>query len=159
MSPRRGGGRGGRARGEWAADGGAPVAGTRTRPRGSPGQHARLWGNKSLLLHPASSTASGVLDFRCFSPPNGMARQIRTRGVRSHFISSFQSQRLRTSLGLNAQARKSQLPTLYSEFVVVGSALVCKALSTASSMARGARAAEGDARVAGTRTRPRGSPG
>ena len=37
------------ARGAGAAEGGARVAGTRTRPRGSPGQHARLWASKRCL--------------------------------------------------------------------------------------------------------------
>ena len=64
------------------------VAGTRTRPRGSPGQHARLWASKSRLLQPASGTDSGGPDFRGVSPPNGIHRWIRTRGVRNHFIST-----------------------------------------------------------------------
>jgi len=85
---RRGGGSGGRARGEGAVEGGARVAGTRTRPRGSPGQHARLWASKSRLLQPASGADSGGPDFRGFSPPNGIHRKIRTRGVRNHFIST-----------------------------------------------------------------------
>ena len=85
---RRGGGSGGRARGEGAVEGGARVAGTRTRPRGSPGQHARLWASKSRLLQPASGTASGGPDFRGFSAPHGIHRWIRIRGVRYHFIST-----------------------------------------------------------------------
>ena len=35
------------------------MAGTRTRPRGNLGQHARLWASKSRFLQPPSSTASG----------------------------------------------------------------------------------------------------
>ena len=64
------------------------MAGTRTRPRGSPGQHARLWASKSRLLQPASGTASGGPDFRGFSAPHGIRRWIRTRGVRYHVIST-----------------------------------------------------------------------
>jgi len=69
-------------------EGGARVAGTRTRPRGSPGQHARLWASKSRLLQPASGTASGGPDFRGFSAPHGIHRWIRIRGVRYHVIST-----------------------------------------------------------------------
>jgi hypothetical protein len=76
------------ARGAGAVEGGARVAGTRTRPRGSPGQHARLWASKSRLLQPASGTASGGPDFRGFSAPHGIHRWIRIRGVRYHVIST-----------------------------------------------------------------------
>ena len=76
------------ARGAGAVEGGARVAGTRTRPRGSPGQHARLWASKSRLLQPASGTASGGPDFRGFSAPHGIHRKIRIRGVRYHVIST-----------------------------------------------------------------------
>ena len=40
------------------------MAGTQTRPRGSPGQHARLWASKRRLLLPPFCTASGGPDFR-----------------------------------------------------------------------------------------------
>ena len=45
------------ARGAGAAEGGARVAGTRNRPRGSPGQHARLWASKRRRLQPPSCSA------------------------------------------------------------------------------------------------------
>ena len=76
------------ARGAAAAEGGARVAGTRTRPRGSPGQHARLWASKRRLLQPPSCTASGGPDFRGVTAPNGIHRWIRIRVVRNHLIST-----------------------------------------------------------------------
>ena len=136
------------------------MAGTRTRPRGSPGQHARLWASKRRLLQPPSCTASGGPDFRgvystqrhpSMDPDKGRPESPHQHpGIRI---------RPRSSPGLNAEVRNSQLPPLYAAFVEVGSALACKALPTGSSMARGAWAAEEEVRVAGTRTRPRGSPG
>jgi hypothetical protein len=62
------------------------VAGTRIRPRDSPGQHARLWASKCRLLQPPSSTASGGPDLRGFAAPNGIHRWIRIRVVRNHLI-------------------------------------------------------------------------
>ena len=76
------------ARGAGAAEGGARVAGTRTRPRGSPGQHARLWASKRRLLQPPSCTASGGPDFRGVTAPNGIHRWIPIRVVRNHLIST-----------------------------------------------------------------------
>ena len=59
------------ARGAGAAEGGARVAGTRTRPWGSPWQHASLWASKRRLLQPPSCTASGGPDCaRCLSQSN-----------------------------------------------------------------------------------------
>ena len=138
------------------------MAGTRTRPRGSPGQHARLWASKRRLLQPPSCTASGGPDFRGFTAPNGIHRWIRIRVVRNHLISTQAS-------GSGLGAARGSTPRFGTQ-----NSLPCiawrswrrgrvapdfKPLPTASSMARGAGAAEGGARVAGTRTRPRGSPG
>ena len=139
------------------------MAGTRTRPRGSPGQHARLWASKRRLLQPPSCTASGGPDFRGVTAPNGIHRWIRIRVVRNHLISTQAS-----GSGLGAArgstprfGTQNSLPCIAWRKLASrsGEPPDFKPLPTASSMARGAGAAEGGARVAGTRTRPRGSPG
>ena len=133
------------ARGAGAAEGGARVAGTRTRPRGSPGQHARLWASKRRLLQPPSCTASGGPDFRGVTAPNGIHRWIRIRVVRNHLISTQAS-------GSGLGAARGSTPRFGTQ-----NSLPCiawrswrrgrvsprfKGLPTASSMARGAGAAE-----------------
>jgi len=86
---RSGGGSGGsEGRGQWREERGWKAPGPGLGPWGSPGQHARLWSSKSRFLQPASGTDSGGPDFRGVSPPNGIHRWIRTRGVRNHFIST-----------------------------------------------------------------------
>ena len=75
-----------RGRGRWESRPRDP--GTRTRPRGSPGQHARLWASKRRLLQPPSCTASGGPDFRGVTAPNGIHRWIPIRVVRNHLIST-----------------------------------------------------------------------
>ena len=71
------------ARGVRAAEGGAREAGTRARPQGSPGQHARHWASKRRLLQPRSVTAPGRLYFSGFSASDGNHRRIRVGGVRN----------------------------------------------------------------------------
>ena len=144
---RRGGGSGGRARGEGAAEEEVRVAGTRTRPRGSPGQHASLWASKRLLLQPPSCTASGGPDFRVFT-------------TQRHSSMDADKGRPDTSSAPGHLTQASDQPGAYrpgSELktpspasrgvagVEVGSALAFKALPMTSLMARGAGAVEGGA--------------
>ena len=90
------------------------MAATRTRPRGSPGQHARLWASKRRLLQPPSCTASGGPDFRgvystqrhpSMDPDKGRPESPHQHpGIRI---------RPRSSPGLNAEVRNSKLPPLH----------------------------------------------
>ena len=72
------------ARGAGAAEGGARVAGTRTRPRGSPGQHARLWASKRCLSQLVSvSSPAASLNTEC--PINNLEkRQVPTPCTNTH---------------------------------------------------------------------------
>ena len=115
------------------------MAGTRIRPRDSPGQHARLWASKCRLLQPPSSTASGGPDLRGFAAPNGIHRWIRIRVVRNHLIITQAS-------GSGLGAARGSTPRFGTQ-----NSLPCiawrswrrgwvdlKPLPTASSLARGA---------------------
>jgi hypothetical protein len=80
--------------GEGAAEGGREGRGQRREERGwqapGPGLGAARGSRRASgrARAAASGTDSGGPDFRGFSPPNGIHRWMRIRGVRNHFIST-----------------------------------------------------------------------
>jgi ribosomal protein L19E len=140
-----------------AAEGGLQGAGACSGPRGSPGQHARLWVSRCRLLKRRSSIVGGRSIFLNFQhpPENSMKRfaQAAEGGLQGAGACSGP----RSSPGQHARLWVSRCRLLKRRSSIVGE--VDFLTSHENSMIGGAQAAEGGLQGAGACSGPRGSPG
>jgi hypothetical protein len=148
-------------RGAQAAEGGLQGAGACSGPRGSPGQHARLWVSRCRLLKRRSSIVGGRSIFLNFQhpPENSMIRgaQAAERGLQGAGACSGP----RGSPGQHARLWVSRCRLLKRRSSIVGGRSIFSNFQhpPENSMIRGAQAAEGGLQGAGACSGPRGSPG
>jgi hypothetical protein len=148
-------------RGAQAAEGGLQGAGACSGPRGSPGQHARLWVSRCRLLKRRSSIVGGRSIFSNFQhpPENSMIRgaQAAERGLQGAGACSGP----RGSPGQHARLWVSRCRLLKRRSSIVGGRSIFSNFQhpPENSMIRGAQAAEGGLQGAGACSGPRGSPG
>ena len=98
------------ARGAGAAEGGARVAGTRTRPRGSPGQHARLWASKrclSQLVSVSLPAASSNTECPINTLKNGVPTPCTNTHTHTH-MEELMSQVLRSNTHTHTHTQKGE---------------------------------------------------
>jgi hypothetical protein len=148
-------------RGAQAAEGGLQGAGACSGPRGSPGQHARLWVSRCRLLKRRSSIVGGRSIFSSFPhpPENSMIRgaQAAEGGLQGAGACSGP----RGSPGQHARLWVSRCRLLKRRSSIVGGRSIFSNFPhpPENSMIRGAQAAEGGLQGAGACSGPRGSPG
>jgi hypothetical protein len=148
-------------RGAQAAEGGLQGAGACSGPRGSPGQHARLWVSRCRLLKRRSSIVGGKSIFSNFQhpPENSMIRgaQAAEGGLQGAGACSGP----RGSPGQHARLWVSRCRLLKRRSSIVGGRSIFSNFQhpPENSMIRGAQAAEGGLQGAGACSGPRGSPG
>jgi hypothetical protein len=148
-------------RGAQAAERGLQGAGACSGPRGSPGQHARLWASRCWLLKRRSSIVGGRSIFSNLHhpPENSMIRgaQAAERGLQGAGACSGP----RGSPGQHARLWVSRCRLLKRRSSIVGGRSIFSNFRNPpeSSMIRGAQAAERGLQGAGACSGPRGSPG
>jgi hypothetical protein len=148
-------------RGAQAAERGLQGAGACSGPRGSPGQHARLWASRCRLLKRRSSIVGGRSIFSNFQhpPENSMIRgaQAAERGLQGAGACSGP----RGSPGQHARLWVSRCRLLKRRSSIVGGRSIFSNFQhpPENSMIRGAQAAERGLQGAGACSGPRGSPG
>jgi hypothetical protein len=148
-------------RGAQAAEGGLQGAGACSGPRGSPGQHARLWVSRCRLLKRRSSIVGGKSIFSNFQhpPENSMIRgaQAAEGGLQGAGACSGP----RGSPGQHARLWVSRCRLLKRRSSIVGGRSIFSNFQhpPENSMIRGAQAAEGGLQGAGACSGPRGQPG
>jgi hypothetical protein len=144
-------------RGAQAAEGGLQGAGACSGPRGSPGQHARLWVSRCRLLHRRSSIAGGRSIFSNFPKENKTIRgaQAAEGGLQGAGACSGP----RGSPGQHARLWVSRCRLLHRRSSIAGGRSIFSNFPKENKTIRGAQAAEGGLQGAGACSGPRDSPG
>jgi ribosomal protein L19E len=148
-------------RGAQAAEGGLQGAGACSGPRGSPGQHARLWVSRCRLLKRRSSIVGGRSIFSNFQHPPESSMIRGAQAAEGGLQGAGACSGPRGSPGQHARLWVSRCRLLKRRSSIVGGRSIFSNFQhpPESSMIRGAQAAEGGLQGAGACSGPRGSPG
>jgi hypothetical protein len=148
-------------RGAQAAERGLQGAGACSGPRGSPGQHARLWVSRCRLLKRRSSIVGGRSIFSNFQHPPESSMIRGAQAAEGGLQGAGACSGPRGSPGQHARLWVSRCRLLKRRSSIVGGRSIFSNFQhpPESSMIRGAQAAEGGLQGAGACSGPRGSPG